>query len=110
MHIVTTTNKAITFVPRAFETSVSVVITDEETNTSATESLTATISTNFLVVTPSYTFVEGRYYKIKVSGSNEIYRGKVYCTNQTNLEKFSINSGEFTYYEDTDNDNQYIYR
>jgi len=110
MHIVTTTNKAITFVPRAFETSVSVVITDEETNTSATESLTATISTNFLIVTPSYTFVEGRYYNIKVSGSNEIYRGKVYCTNQTNLEKFSVNSGEFTYYEDTDNDNQYIYR
>jgi hypothetical protein len=34
----------------------------------------------------------------------------VYCTNQTDLEKFSVNSGEFTYYEDTDNDNQYIYR
>jgi len=108
MHIVTTTDSTITFVPRAFETSVSVKITDEETNTSTTESLTATISTNFLVVEPSYTFVEGRYYNIKVSGSNEIYRGKVYCTNQTDLEKFSVNSGEFTYYED--NDNQYIYR
>ena len=110
MHIVTTTDKKIYFVPRAFDLSVSVVITDEETNVSTTESLTATIDTNFLIVTPSYTFVEGRYYNIKISGSNEIYRGKVYCTNQPNLEKFSINSGEFTYYEDTDNDNQYIYR
>ena len=110
MHIVTTTDKKIYFVPRAFETSVSVLITDEETNTSTTESLTATQEANYLHITPSYNFVEGRYYTIKISGSNEIYRGKVYCTNQTDLEKFSINSGEFTYYEDTDNDNQYIYR
>lgn len=110
MHIVSTTSSTITFAPRLVETNVSVKITDEETNTSATESLTATESGNFLVIEPSYTFKEGRYYNIKVTGSNEIYRGKVYCTNQTDLEKFSVNNGEFTYYEDTDNDNQYIYR
>lgn len=110
MHIVTTTDKKIYFVPRAFDTSVSVKITDEETNVSTTESLTATKEANYLHITPSYTFVEGRYYSFRVSGSNEIYRGKVYCTNQTDLEKFSVNNGEFTYYEDTDNDNQYIYR
>lgn len=110
MHIVSTTSSTITFAPRAVETGVSVKITDEETNTSATESLTATESGNFLSITPSYTFKEGRYYNIKVSGSTELYRGKVYCTNQTDLEKFSVNNGEFTYYEDTDNDNQYIYR
>lgn len=110
MHIVTTSSSLIYFVPRAFETSVSVVITDEETNTSTTESLTATIETNFLHITPSYTFKEGRYYSFRVNGSTELYRGKIYCTNQTDFDKFSINSGEFTYYEDTDNDNQYIYR
>jgi hypothetical protein len=44
MHIVTTTNRSYNFVPRAFDLSVSVKITDEETNVSATESLTATIS------------------------------------------------------------------
>ena len=110
MHIVTTTDRKIYFVPRAFDLSVSVLITDEETNVSATESLTATKEANYLRITPSYNFVEGRYYTIKITGTNEIYRGKVYCTNQTDLEKFSINNGEFTYYEDTDNDNQYIYR
>lgn len=109
MHIVTTTDSAITLVPRAFETSVSVVITDEETNTSTTESLTATRDVNYLVIDPAYTFVEGRYYTIKVTGTDELYRGKVYCTNQTDLEKFSINNGEFTYYEEG-TDNQYIYR
>ena len=110
MHIVNTTDKKIYFVPRAFDTSVSVKITDEETNTSSTESLTATQEANYLHITPTYTFEQDRYYTIRITGTNEIYRGKVFCTNQTDLEKFSINNGEFSYYEDTDNDNQYIYR
>jgi hypothetical protein len=89
---------------------VSVSITDEETNTSTTSTIDARREGNFFFITPEYTFKEGRYYTIRITDSNEIYRGKVYCTNQTDLEKFSVNSGEFTYYEDTDNDNQYIYR
>lgn len=89
---------------------VSVRITDEETNTSTTLATDARREGNFFYITPAYTFVEGRYYTIRITDEAEIYRGKVYCTNQTNLEKFSVNSGEFTYYEDTDNDNQYIYR
>ena len=110
MHIVSTTDKKIYFVPRAFDLSVSVKITDEETNISSTESLTATREANYLHITPTYTFIEGRYYTLRITGTNEIYRGKAYCTNQTNLEQFSINNGQFTYFEDTDNDNQYIYR
>ncbi len=87
MHIVSTTDKKIYFVPRAFETSVSVKITDEETNTSSTESLTATQEANYLHITPTYTFKEGRYYNIRITGTNEIYRGKVYCTNQYTLPR-----------------------
>ena len=90
------------------------VMLDQTTGTweqiASDESLTATQEANYLHLTPSFTFIQGRYYNIRITGTNEIYRGKVYCTNQTNLEKFSVNSGEFTYYEDTDNDNQYIYR
>ena len=97
MHIVTTTDSTITFVPRAFETSVSVKLTDEQTNTSITESLTATISGNFLVVSLAFRCEEDRYYTIKVTGSKELYRGEVFCTDQSNLEKFSVNDGEFTY-------------
>jgi hypothetical protein len=67
MHIVNYNNKKIYFVPRAFDLSVSVKITDEETNVSATESLTATIGGELpSYCTPSYTFVEGRYYTIKL--------------------------------------------
>ena len=89
---------------------VSVVLTDEETNTSTTIVTDARREGNFFHITPTYTFKENRYYTIRISNNTELYRGKVYCTDQTDLEKFSVNSGEFTYYEDTDNDNQYIYR
>jgi len=56
--------------------------------------------------------VYNRYYSFRLisPADGEIYRGKIYCTDQADLEKFSVNDGEFTYYEDTDNDNQYIYR
>ena len=56
--------------------------------------------------------VYNRYYSFRLISprDGEIYRGKIYCTDQADLEKFSVNDGEFTYYEDTDNDNQYIYR
>ena len=57
------------------------------------------------------TLINDRYYSFRVISIvyGEIYRGKIYVTDQDNLEKFSINNGEFTYYEDG-TDNQYIYR
>ena len=57
------------------------------------------------------TLINDRYYSFRVISiiDGEIYRGKIYVTDQDNLEKFSINNGEFTYYEDG-TDNQYIYR
>jgi len=108
MHIVTTSDSTISFLPRAFETSVSVKITDEETNSSTTQSLTATENVNYLVITPSYTFKEGRYYTIRVTGTAEIYRGRVFCTDQTDYEKYTINQDQYEQYN-SDN-NGYIYR
>ncbi len=108
MHIVTTSDSTIQFVPRAYDTSLSVIVTDEETNTSATESLTGTRNTNFMRITPSYVFKEGRFYTIRVTGTDEVYRGRVFCTDQTDYEKYTINQGQYTQY-DSDN-NGYIYR
>jgi len=108
MHIVSTTDSTIKFVPRAYDTSLSVVITDEETNTSSTESLTGTRSKNYMVIDPAYTFKEGRFYTMRVTGSAEVYRGRVFCTDQTDYEKYTVNQGVYTEYN-SDN-NGYIYR
>jgi hypothetical protein len=108
MHIVSTTNKLIKFVPRIVETgSLSLNITDESTNTSATSTVTATNSGNFVSITPTYTFKEGRFYYIVVSGTAELYRGKVFCTDQTDFDKYTTNQNVYTEH-DKANANEYI--
>ena len=108
MHIVSTTNKQIKFVPRIVETgTISLKITDEQTNTSTTASVTATESGNFVSVTPTYTFKEGRFYYIVMTGTNELYRGKVFCTDQTDYDKYTTNENVYTEYAKA-NANEYI--
>ena len=108
MHIVSTTNKLIKFVPRIVETgSLSFTITDESKNSSSTSSVTATSSGNFVNITPTYTFKEGRFYYIVVSGTEELYRGKVFCTDQTDFDKYTTNENVYTEYEKA-NANEYI--
>ena len=108
MHIVSTTDKLIKFVPRIVEEgSLSLSITDESTNTSDTSSVTATSSGNFVSITPTYTFKEGRFYYIVVSGTEELYRGKVFCTDQTDFDKYTTNENVYTEHEKA-NANEYI--
>ena len=101
--------------PSDFEVSFVLDITDEERNV---ETLNLypdswTIVGNYLRFSfvDQKTLINDRYYSFRVISiiDGEIYRGKIYVTDQDNLEKFSINNGEFTYYEDG-TDNQYIYR
>lgn len=108
MHIVSTTNKQIKFAPRIEEIgTISIRITDEQTNTSTTANLIATQSGNFVSVTPTYTFIEGRFYYIVITGTVELYRGKVFCTDQTDYEKYTTNENVYTEYDKADA-NEYI--
>lgn len=108
MHIVSTTNKEIKFVPRKVETgSISIEITDEQTNKSTTASVTASESGNFVSVTPTYTFKEGRFYYIVLTGTVELYRGKVFCTDQTEYDKYTTNENVYEEYQKADA-NEYI--
>jgi hypothetical protein len=90
-------------------------ITDEERNveTLNLDPDSWTIVGNYLRFSfvDQKTLINDRYYSFRVISfvDGEIYRGKIYVTDQDNLEKFSINNGEFTYYEEG-TDNQYIYR
>ena len=119
MHIVNTKSlsQTIYIAPRKTISSGSeyiLRITDEETNNSDTiTSIEQSITGNYVTIPFEFTFTLNRYYSFVVlieETQEEVYKGKMFCTNATELEKFSINTGEFAYYEDTDNDNQYIYR
>lgn len=135
MHIVSTTDKNIYFIPRQKEKTaypaeeyedrvleddgtieslscvtkspIRVVITDELENETDTISTTMNVSGNYVVCDLDYTFKEGRFYYFVVQGITEIYRGKIFCTDQTDLESYTVNQGQYTSYEKA-NANEYI--
>ena len=86
---------------------MSVALTDESTNTTATPTMTAASSDGFLTLSGVLTVVDGRYYTLEVKDGLElIYRGRCFVTSQTEFDKFSINQGEYT--EETSYDNDFI--
>ena len=116
MHIVTTSNSVIAFIPRSMPTSVNVVITDEETKVETTvENRPTSVVGNSLVIaitTGNYQFKEGRFYNFRAyaPSGKEVYRGRAFCTDQSNLEKFTINEGVYSFPEEQSTSNEYIYR
>lgn len=109
MHIVRTDNQLLKIVPRSYTTAqVVVTVTNESTNTSVQETITPVASGNYMNITGTFTFAEGVFYYFVVTQSGtEIYRGKIFCTDQTDLEKYTTNEGEYTAYAKA-NANEYI--
>lgn len=52
--------------------------------------------------------VQGQFYQLTIqleaSPNRLLYRGKVYCTDQTDLPKFTTQQNEFNSYEDNNNE------
>ena len=82
------------FIPRTLA-ATSMVITDEGTNTDATITITPSVDRYYLSVSAVLSLIEGRSYTISVlNGLDEVYRDKLFCTNQT-ISEYSINNGEY---------------
>lgn len=109
MHIVRTDNQLLKIVPRSYSTAnVVVTVTNETTNTSEQETITPVASGNHIELTGTFTFAEGIFYYFVVSqGGSEIYRGNIFCTDQTDLEDYTVNQGQYEIYEKA-NANEYI--
>ena len=123
MHIITTTAPIIYFVPRfaangdgytadttlftadttlltADATGVGAqfdyTITDEQTKTAITGTLTQAVSGNYTEGTIDFVPKEGHFYTIELTtGGNIAYRGKMYCTDQTPADKYTTQSGTY---------------
>lgn len=109
MHIVRTDSQLLKIVPRTYSTDqVTVTVTNESTNTSQAETLTPSVSGNHINLTGTFTFSEGIfYYFVVTQGANEIYRGNIFCTDQTDLEEYTVNQGQYESYQKA-NANEYI--
>ena len=121
MHIITTTHPHIVkVVPRQFPTGhVQFSITNEETKevvNSFVSSSVVDIRDNFIEsqigTMPSGFINEGTFYTLIVQDVNdsykEVYRGKMFCTDQTDLDKYT--TIENTYTEKESSSNGYLYR
>ena len=81
-----TGSQSIKFVPRAEESSVVFTITDKNKRTFA------------LVEGTSY------FFEVKNSSGDLIYRDTVFCTDQTDYQKYTVNQGEYVTENTHDND------
>ena len=65
------------------------------------------ISGGYMTLTGSFSLKEGNQYGFTVKdGSTIIYRGIIFCTDQTNLDRYTVNSGEYTH--ETSHDNEFV--
>ena len=92
------------FIPRDYVAN-SIVLTDEQANTSSTISATFTKDGYYLKADISFALVEDRFYTFNaLNGSKKVYKGRIFCTDQT-VSDYSIKKNVYTEHEST---NEYI--
>ena len=107
MEILTTStsNQSLKIVPRSDASSPTLSLTDKSTRTTSTVSVSKTSQGDYMVLTGTFSLKEGNQYTFRVKdGSTEIYRGLIFCTDQSNLDKYFANSGEYVEEDSYDND------
>ena len=109
MHIITTTSQDVIFIPRRIQNKYDIDIYNEQTRETTTAVVNATIvlNGNYSRITLPITPAEGDWYSIEMTdGTDLIYRGKVFCTDQVNLNKYTTQSATWDPY--AGNTNEYI--
>jgi len=107
MHILTTStdNQSIKLVPRTDASSPTLSLTDKTKRTTSTVSVTKSSDGDYMVLTGAFSLKANNQYSFRVKdGSTEIYRGLIFCTDQTDLDTFFINKDEYVTQDGYDND------
>jgi hypothetical protein len=96
MIVLTTSTSAQTFsfIPRdGFNT---MILTDDQTNTPVTVSITSSTQGDYInTITASFALKEGHFYDLVLKqGTTIVYKDRIFCTDQ-NIVNFSVNSGEY---------------
>jgi hypothetical protein len=107
MHILTTSteSQSIKIVPRKDATSPTLSLTDKTKRTTSTVSVSKTDDGDLMVLSGSFSLKEGSQYSFKVKdGSDELYKGIIFCTDQTDFDNYFINKDEYVTQDSYDND------
>ena len=98
MEILTTSasSQSLKIVPRKDAASPTITLTDKSTRTSSTITATKTTEGDYMVLSAAFNLKEGTQYSFRVKdGLEEIYRGLIFCTDQANLDNYSVNKDEY---------------
>jgi hypothetical protein len=91
-------------IPRELEAD-SMVITNELTDVSTTYEITPTIDKYYLVINTIVNLEQNNFYTLTVLDNTDVvYKGKIFCTNQT-IPTYTPNNNEYTTYP---SNNDYI--
>ena len=109
MKILTTTSiQTIKFIPRELVSSVILTLTNKNTRTSFTVSVSVVNSNGYMSLTGSFSLIENTNYSMEVTkaSGDVIYRDTIFCTNQTDFDKFDVHKDDYV----TENtfDNEFI--
>jgi hypothetical protein len=97
--------QSLKIVPRKDATSPTIILTDKSTRTSSTITVTKTTEGDYMVLSAAFNLKEGTQYSFRVKdGLEEIYRGLIFCTDQTNLDNYSVNKDEYVSEDTYNND------
>jgi len=107
MVILTTATSGQTFkiIPRSAVASPTFELLDKSTRVSSNVGISVSNSNGYMTITGFFSLKEGRFYTFKVKdGTSIIYRGAIFCTDQTNFNIFDVHSGDYTTENSYDND------
>ena len=109
MKILTTSaTQSIKFIPRVYTTNVILRLTNKNTRTSFVVSVNAVNSNGYMTITGStFALVENTNYSMSVfdgGGSGLIYRDTIFCTNQTDFDKFDVHKDDYVTEDTFDNE------
>ena len=107
MKILTTTSiQTIKFIPRELVSSATLTLTNKNTRTSSTVSVGVSNSNGYMSLTGSFSLIENTNYSMEVTkaSGDVIYRDTIFCTNQTDLDKFDVHKNDYVTEDTFDNE------
>lgn len=99
MQIIRTDETSTLTIPSRALTGVTVdlLVYREGLRSNETANVAATYSNGLLTFSYDFQGVEGSYYFVVVSeGTTELLKFKAFCTNQTDLQNYTMNEGGYT--------------
>ena len=101
--------QTIKFIPRSFTSgnSYTVKVVNETTGKTVHNASTTGITENLYYneYRAVLSLKQNNYYTITITGTEVVFKDKIYCTNQADLTSYTVNSGQYT---TKSSDNEFI--